>query len=237
MRRYMGYTLAGVGMLLFSFTLPGSYTDTYVGYAYEKGNNMPVYTEAFTDRFENGKHVATQTNYYGPGHELIAQRMLNFSTSRFAPDYTTEDLRSGYTEGAEVKGDKVRLFRRKDRGAVVEEKLLRIPQPYVIDGGFNQFIKANWTELQQGRELAFNFTVAAHLDYYALRAVRVDERNGEMTIRIEPDQLVIRWLAPAIYVHYDVKTRRIVSYEGKSNIAGERGTNPNIKLIYPDKGP
>jgi len=237
MRKRIRFTLAGISIMLFAFTPSGMETDTYVGYAYEKGNREPVYTEVFTDRFENGKHIATQTNYFDPARQRIAQRMLNFSKSRFAPDYTTEDLRSGYTEGAEVKGDKVRVFRRKDKSAALEEKLLSIPQPYVIDGGFSQFIKANWSKLEQGKELAFNFTVAAHLDYYLLRAVRVDEKNGEMTIRIEPDQRVIRWLAPAIYVRYDVNTRRIVSYEGKSNIADEHGTNQNIKLIYPDKGP
>ena len=50
--------LAGMSFLLLSFQTDEE-KDSYVGYAYEKGNAQPVYSEEFTDKFVNGNHVET----------------------------------------------------------------------------------------------------------------------------------------------------------------------------------
>jgi hypothetical protein len=212
-------------------------TDSYTGYAYGEGTEELLYTEEFTDSFTDGKHVETLTTYFDPQHRKIAQRILNFRTSKFAPDFTTEDVRSGYMEGAELKSTKVRLFRRSDKNSKIEEKILSIPEPLVVDGGFNQFIKANWEKLQNGETITFQFAVPARLDYFTLRAVKVESNNKEMKIRVEPDKTLIRWIATPIVVSYDTQTKRIRSYEGKSNISDANGKNFDMRLVYPKKGP
>ena len=112
-----------------------------------------------------------------------------------------------------------------------------MPQPLVVDGGFNQFIKANWGHIVDGRSLVFYFTVPCKLDYYKLRVLKTSSSDKRMVVTIEPDQTVLRWIATPIIVTYDVQTKRIVSYEGKSNITDEHGENFIIKLVYPEKGP
>ena len=236
MRRCILYFM--VGLLLCSARIRVvDYTDSYVGYAYERGNSKPVYSEEFTDHFVNNRYTETVTHYFDPNKKLIARRTLDFSRSLFAPDFRTEDLRTGSMEGAELKNEKVRLFFRKDKNSPLKEKTIDVPQPVVIDGGFNQFIKARWVELEQGETIVFNFTVPAHLDFYRLKATRVSDPTHELIIRIEPDHLLVRWMAEPILVNYNRFTKRIVSYEGKSNIANEYGRNAFIKLIYPEKGP
>ncbi len=211
--------------------------DSYRGIAYEKGKKKPIYSEVFEDKFDNGRHVETTTRYYNPENKLIAIRSLDFSKSRFAPDFKTEDLRTGYLEGAERNGSVIRLFLRKDRNSVTEERSIQVPEPAVVDGGFNQFMKCNWKSLEGGEAIVFYFTVSSKLDYYKLRAVKLNTTASSMTIKIEPDQTVLRWVATPIIVTYDLTTKRILSYEGKSNIAGDNGTNNIVKLIYPEKGP
>ena len=231
-----GALLIGVGFLASSFA-SGIVNDSYNGYAYVAGNKEFVYVEQFTDKILNGKHVETRTKYYNTANELIAERSLNFERSRFAPDFKTEDLRSGYIEGAEVKGQKVRLFFRSNKTSEVKEKTIEIPQPMIIDGGFNQFIKAHWKELEAGESLVFNFAVPSRLDYFSMRATKVELIKDKMTVRIEPDKRIMRWLAPAIMVQYDLNTKRITSYEGISNISDDSGHSFFIHLKYPEKGP
>lgn len=225
-----------LALLCFAFTSAVE-TVSYTGYAYKEGVKKPVYTEKFTDKTVDGKPSETITKYFDADNKLIAQRTLTFSKSKFAPDFKTEDLRTGYTEGAEAKGKKFRLFVREDKDSKLKEKTISIPEPAVIDGGFNQYIKANWSELEKGKTLVFNFAVASRLDYYKMRAVRVSATEKSMKVKIEPERKILRMLASPIVVNYDKSTKRILSYEGISNISDENGYNFTIKLVYPDKGP
>lgn len=212
-------------------------TDNYTGYAYNEDSNDLLYTEEFIDKFVDGKHLETLTDYFDPTHKKIAKRFLDFRKSKFAPDFTTEDLRSGYMEGAEITGDEVRLFNRKDKNSQLNEKIMLIPQPVVVDGGFNQFIKANWSALENGETITFHFAIPARLDYFTLRAMKVGTTGTEMKVRVEPDKALLRWIAPPIIVRYSKDTHRIMSYQGQSNISDEHGNNFVMRLVYPKKGP
>jgi hypothetical protein len=229
--------LIALAVFISGWRSPGIATDSYTGYAYDKGTTDLVYTEEFTDRFIDGKHIETLTAYFDPNHRKIAHRVLDFRKSRFAPDFKTEDLRSGYLEGAEISGDQVRLFRRKDKDSKEETKTLNIPQPVVIDGGFNQFIKSNWEKLEKGETITFQFAVPARLDYFTLRATKASSRDNEMAIEVQPEKTLLRWLSSPIVVRYSKDTRRIKTYEGQSNISNDRGDNFVMKLVYPKKGP
>jgi hypothetical protein len=229
--------LIAVFTVLSGWRAPEVVTDSYTGYAYEEGTTDLVYTEEFTDRFIDGKHIETLTAYFDPEHRKIAHRVLDFSKSRFAPDFRTEDLRSGYAEGAEITSNGVKLFRRRDKDSKEENRILDIPQPVVIDGGFNQFIKSNWELLEKGETITFQFAIPARLDYFTLRATKVDSSADEMAIEVEPDKPLLRWLASPIIVRYAKDTRRIKTYQGQSNISDEKGNNFVMKLVYPRKGP
>jgi hypothetical protein len=229
-------------LLVFSLILtplrgPEISSEKYTGYAYEENGDQLLYTEEFTDHFIDGQHIETLTDYFTPDHKKIAKRLLDFRRSKFAPDFKTEDLRSGYLEGAEIVGDKVRLFNRKNKNSELNEKTLTIPQPVVVDGGFNQFIKANWVTLEKGEIITFHFAIPARLDYFTLRAMRVESTSNEMKVKVEPDKTLIRMLASPIVVRYSKDTRRILSYEGQSNISDEKGNNFIMRLVYPKKGP
>ena len=222
-------------LVLTSLRAPEISTDNYTGYAY--GTDRLVYTEEFTDHLVDGQLVETLTDYFDPQHKKIAKRTLDFRKSKFAPDFQTEDLRSGYLEGSEMIGTQVRLFNRRSRSAKVDEKIMSIPQPIVVDGGFNQFMKANWSALENGEIVTFHFAIPARLDYFTLRAMKVESDDKEMKVRVEPGKALLRLLATPIDVRYSKNTRRILSYEGQSNISDENGNNFVTRLVYPTKGP
>lgn len=215
----------------------GVQNTSYTGYAYQPGTKTLVYKEQNTEIYSNNIHIETVTSYYSLADKLIATRRLDFSHSHYAPSFTTEDLRSGYMEGVVVSGTRARMFVRKGKNAAIKEKTIELSDPMVIDGGFNQFIKDNWNTLMQNKPVAFNFIVPARLNYYNLRACKVSATGAELTIKIEPNNALLRWIAPPIIVNYNISTRRIVNYEGKSNITDDEGSNPVVKLVYPDKGP
>jgi hypothetical protein len=223
---------------LIAFSLKSSVkTDDFTGYAYKDGTRQLLYKEESAETLVDQRPVEDVTKYYDPSGALIASRTLKFSASGYTPDFKTEDFRTGYMEGAEVKDNSVRLFVRESKTSPLKEKTFPLAERSVIDGGFNQFIKDKWNNLEQGQQLDFNFMVPSRLDYYSFRAIRVSETPSELIVRIEPGSMMIRWLAGAIVVHYDKSTRRILSYEGKSNITDSKGTNLVVRLVYPQEGP
>jgi hypothetical protein len=142
------------------------------GQAYEPGSSRLLYAEKHENITRGGVTVG-RTEYRDPAGALIAERTLDFSRHIFKPDYRLVDLRDGYEEGAEVVGTgdgktaRVRVFVRDKREKPLRERTILVPEPAVIDGGVNAFVKANWSELSAGRRVAFNFVAPARRDWFS----------------------------------------------------------------------
>lgn len=236
----MGKVSIIIIMLVLQFFLLTSKVDTYYGYAYELESGKFIYKETHAEKFEKGKHIETLTKYLNSENVLIGERKLDFSKSQTKPDFITTDLRTGYKEGATVNGNTVRLFVKPSSKESLKEKTIIVPEPFAVDGGFNFFIKENWSALMEGKTIEFNFTVSSELTYFLLRARKEKEdlvKNEKVKIIVEPGNVVARWVTDPITITYNKTTKRIIVYEGKSNQSNNYGKNYNARLVYPSQGP
>jgi hypothetical protein len=226
----------------------------FQGQAYEPGTSTLLYSEKFEMKVEPGSRgdqpVSLRTEYKNPAGALIAERTLNFTRHDLKPDYHLVDRRDGYEEGAEVLGKgsggksrgtaKVRVYVREKREEPLREKTLEVPEPCVIDGGFNVFIKTHWDELAAGKRVPFNFVAPARRDWFAFEALpeaSESARGATRTFIIQPENKALRLLVPTIRVTYDVETRRIKEYRGISNVNNSRGKSFKVHIVYPAGGP
>ena len=53
-----------------------------------------------------------------------------------------------------------------------------------------------------------------------------------MTVRLEIDNWLLRIFAPYVEAVYDVETRRLVRYEGVSNLASASGDYEKVTITY-----
>ncbi len=152
-----------------------------------------------------------------------------------------EDTRTGYIEGGETHGDSIRLFFKTNAKVPLKSKTILVPKPYVIDGGFNYFIKSNWEEIIKGNEMTFNIAIPSELDYYKFRITKeketVYDKKNAVILKLELDNVVLRYLAGPITIIYDVESKRLLSYEGLSNIRNSSGKNYEVRISYPTEGP
>lgn len=231
-----------LAMLSFGFTGNSRKKNVvYAGDAMEVGTASKVYTEEHEEVMDADKHIATITNYKDPSGKIIAKRKLDFSKSFIRPDFKLEDLREGYVEGAEVTNGGIRVFKKK-KGEELKSKEIVVPEPSVVDGGFNYFVKSHWDEIMKGSVVTFNFVVPSQLDYYKFRVRKVKEGNYQgrtsITVNLEVDNFLMRAFVSPIKIMYDVQTRRILLYEGISNInKPAAGQCYVVRLIYPTFGP
>jgi len=120
-------------------------------------------------------------------------------------------------------------------------KTFFVPQPIVIDGGFNNYVKQNWEQLLKGNIITFNFVSPSKMDYFTMRISKKAEitlENKKATlVHLEIDNMILRWLIQPIKIVYDNQTRRIIKYEGIANLSDRDGKNETVNLFFPAQGP
>ena len=213
----------------------------YRGDAVDLKQRAPLYVEEHEERYTDGRRNMLITTYRDTEGRVIAKRSVDFSRSTLVPDFRTEDVRSGYMEGAERVAEGVRLYWRKTAEDPVEEKIVNIPSPAVVDAGFNNFVQERWDSIMDGQTLEMNFGLPFALDYYQFRLYKDEEtvQNGRnaVVVRCEIDSFILRLFVQPIILVYDIETRRLVSYKGISNINDETGKSLLVNIEYNPFGP
>jgi hypothetical protein len=192
-----------------------------VGYVRDASTQRYLYTEVHEQSLAADGAVQTGvTIYYDPQGREIGRKTLDFRAHRTIPIYRMDLPALGYSEGITRNSPPVFVFKRdKDQE---ERKALPLDEGLVAaDEGFNQLLLDQLDTIRQGDTLRFSLIAAGRTDRFSFRARRIDEQllGGTMVmrVRVEPDSM-LRMLVPAITLVYDIKARRLMHYEGMSNL-------------------
>jgi hypothetical protein len=236
------YILLPILILFSSFT---TVTETerkvYEGIAKDKNSNKVIYKEVHNEISKNKEHVVTITNFYDSDDKPIAKRELDFTNSKTMPNYSLIDYRLGASESVSYVNGKFKISFKDDRDSDMIVKYIEVPEPVVVDGGFNYFVKTGWNNLVNGEVLHFNYISTARQDYFRFRLSRVPSneslQTNEVVFKMEPANYFLRALLDPIFIEYDLNTKRIKNYDGISNIRDITGKNHVAFLYYPTVGP
>jgi hypothetical protein len=213
----------------------------YYGSATDKLSDKFYYTEEHEEIKIDDVHSFTKIVYKDQKGNIIAHKTIDYTKGLTNPSFLQEDLRDGYTEGAEVNGNQVKIIFRKNKNEPVKTKTITVPGKVVVDGGFNYFVKQNWTTIQSGNTVKFNFVAASQLNYFTFRVHKDSDGiyNGKKVsvYKMEADNFIIRSLLEPIILTYDAQNMRLMKYEGISNINDTNGKSYIVKITYPTVGP
>lgn len=211
----------------------------YRGNAYDLRSGAFLYSENHNEYWQNGRHAYSIVEYRDRDGRLIASKRINFQANRSAPTFRLEDRRDGYVEGVERNASGLALFTRESEGKELRQTVIQVPDPVVVDGGFDYFVRDNFDALLQGRSIPPNFVVSAKLDYFRFRVIPAGqtEINGRpaLKLRLTIDNLLLRPLVASMEISYDIETRRLLRYSGVSNINNDQGHSyqARIDFTYP----
>lgn len=209
----------------------------YSSIAKDLKENKLLYKEFHEEKFIGNKIEQSITQYKDLSGNLISKRVMSFFDDLTKPNFKLEDYKSGYVEGAELLSkNKVRVFTRKDFNSKLEEEILTVDEPFVIDGGLTYFFRNNWNDLMNGKTKIFNFIAPAKLDYFKFRVsnnsiITVGSKKG-MQLKLEPNSFIIRAFVDPILITYALDTKEILSYKGISNINDENGKSHLVEINY-----
>lgn len=233
----MLYLIFKILIMSLAFSMSDRYTITSLTtQAVDSKSGRLIYTEERKQTDLPDRPGRWYFNYKDTNGKTIVRRQVNFENNILKPNFRLDDLRDGYSEGAELNGDSIKVF---SGGSVKEpytEQWLKVPEPAVIDAGFNFLIEQSWDRLLQGKTIVFYFVAPSQLDYFKLRVYKA----GETTIQNRPavilhmdiDNFFLRLFVDAIRLTYDTATGKLVVYEGISNIYDEKGKSHKVRMEF-----
>lgn len=206
-------------------------------YAHALSDNRLLYIEKHEELWQDNHLTRSFVRYFSPDNKLLAEKKIDFSQSSTAPSFELHDLRDGYFEGAKIEFGRIKLSARRDSQQALKEKLVSIPPPVVIDGGFDQFVKTNWNDIQQGKVVHFNFVAPIEQDFFAFSVQKKAEvtfsNQDALVLEMRADSALVRMFVRPITLTYDRHDQSLLQFEGMTNLNNEKGKSYVARLVYP----
>jgi hypothetical protein len=203
----------------------------YRGVAYDLNSGQLVYSENHREFYESGVHKYSRVSYRDKAGHEFASKVITFYPNKFQPTYELKDSRDGYLEGIKRSGGQAIYYHRRNSKSPLKSKPVKAPPPAVFDGGFDYYVRENLDLICSGKNLSFNFGVPVELDFFRFRVART--ASGEVCrMNLELDNVVLRQFVKPIKLWYSTKTRRLLKYEGISNINDEKGKSLKVRVVF-----
>ena len=191
-----------------------------------------MYREQHWIRREGELPVERLVLYRCPNGSAFARKQIDYRPSVLAPNFTLDDRRAGYREGLRRSPGPVLFYR--DNGKATERSASVDSAQLVVDAGFDEFIRKQWAPLLAGKTLPLNFAVPSRLRSMSFSVSRAGEGQiaGEKSwlFRLQLTGL-LGLIAPSIDVSYGQQSRRLLRFEGMSNLRDDAGRKPLLTRI------
>ena len=205
--------------------------EIFVGKALNSKGTLE-YVEYHTVTYTNGKVSESQTIYYDANNNKIGELVSEYSFGPQFGSYDFRDIRAQYEDGANVADDRVRLFRKQSPEDDVEAEYLKRKTDQIVGQGFHHFVANNLEAIAQGEVLHVRLLMPSRLDQFKFRIRKRKIKGNTLYIRLEIDNWFLRMFAPHVDAEYDLKTRRLLRYEGISNLADTSGKHRKVTITY-----
>jgi hypothetical protein len=226
----------------------------YSGTAYSLDDDQILYREDHTLTMKDGQPIERTTLYYDADNQLFAEKNNRYrsqfnnpdsnnadsnnadSDNPATPDFMLTDDRYGYSESMEQDGKRWRVEYKEPKES--GNKILSKPDyTPVIDAGFDEFVRAHWNDLMKGDTVNFSFAVPSRLEWIDFRLIPLAQKDGTLTVEMRLKSRWIAWLLDPVFLSYDIKSKRLLTYRGLTNIRtidGD-GIKAEIRYTYPPK--
>lgn len=204
------------------------------GVAREPDSDRLLYLEQHLVRRADGEPTERLVIYRCGDGTPFARKRVDYRGSAVAPEFVFEDARLGYGEGLRRRTGIEQVWVREGKGAAERSAALEDDARLVADAGFDEFIRDHWTPLVAGESVPLRFAVPSRLQSLGFKV----DRQGSTEFAGEPAESfrlrlggLLGWLAPHIDVAYGRDSRRLLRFEGLSNLRTDDGESQLVARI------
>lgn len=208
----------------------------YTGEARDPERGTLLYEEHHLVRQSEGRPRERIVLYRCPGGAAFARKQVRYDARVAAPEFELEDARFGYREGVRRVGKALAVFVRRDGSEAERQATLEAGDGLVVDAGFDEFVRRHWETLRRGETVALDFLVPSRLETFSFRLRRIGSaRIDGAAVSLFRLGLggMLGWFAPDITVGYRDSDRRLMQFEGLTNIRADRDDNLTARITFP----
>jgi hypothetical protein len=183
---------------------------TVTGSAYDRSSGDLIYREY---HFCDLASIQCSVEYRDAADELIAQKQLDYSAGPYSPTLVMNDFRQEEEISLNLAGS----------------------PDWVVDAGFDNFVRSKWDMLDAGEVVKFPFLVPGFEKPLKMRAQRADKDScvsDELCLEIVLDSWLLGMLVDPIALSYSRPERKLLRFQGISNIRGSNGESLDVDILY-----
>jgi hypothetical protein len=193
-----------------------------------------VYREKHTTRYINGRILTSVTNYIDPDGWEVAMMESNYERSVPMPTYVFKDYRRDYEEGVRFRDGKYYIFNRDPERGEKEKPLGDTKNVYSCQG-WHYYVVNHLEELEKDQAFTLKLIFPNKLRSYPFRIEKVGSSEETMDVRVRFANRIISWLVPHLDLVYNKKKKKLIEFQGVSNIFDADDELQNVRITYYEK--
>lgn len=216
-------------LLLYSgFCFSQNRKEFYFGYA-KSSNGALLYEEHHEVEFNAERIIHSNTKYYKADGKHFATMDSDYSKSVEMPTYSFIDMNRGYEEGLYFKNGKYFIyFQEKNK----EREIKELEEEFAFScQGWHYFLVNNLEKIDQDN-LKFLLILPRKLAVFKFEFEKIKSTNQLLEVNLYPSNWFIRIFAPSLRLIYDKTSKKLVQYNGVSNIQKENGDTQEVEITY-----
>ncbi len=210
--------------------------ERYSGEARDLRESVRLYDEEHWLHFDRDRLLERRVLYRCPSGQAFARKRVDYRDSLQAPAFDLVDARFGYREGLRRDTSSVETYFQPSRDVKEERAVLIEADSLVADAGFDRFIQQHWDSLGSGQSVPLEFLVPSRGAAMRFRMQQSERRAIDgvdaRVLRLSLDGL-FGLFVPRIDVAYSEGDRRLLRFEGLSNIRLEATRNALVRIDFP----
>lgn len=201
----------------------------YIGEAKDEKGTL-VYTEHHLVSYVDGKMIGSVTEYRAPDGELIANMRSDYSRSLAMPTYVFEDLKRNYREGLCWQDGTYVIFHRDGNEPEKTSKLFSDSRVFSCQGWHYYLI--NNLDLLETDNIILNLVLPSELRPFPFVVKKLVSDESRVSAELSLRHWLFRHFAPKLRLEYDKQKRRLVEFQGVSNILNQAGDRQEVTIRY-----
>jgi hypothetical protein len=191
-----------------------------------------IYTEKHNATINaKGMYDNLQSEYFDKSNKKIATIKSDFAASAITPNYRFEDLRKNTTEVVNLDASKKNIIIERTEKGISYKSKLDLESNSVAGQGFHNFLIQNFDKLvKSGGEVFFVNT--SKVDQFKFDIEVQSKEANKVCFKVVPTNVIYRTFIPPMILCYDSTTKRVISFEGLSNIEGPNGKLEKVIITY-----
>ena len=220
-------------MILLFFCLK-AYADTQVFEAVAWNKGEVAYLERHTLSYEGITLIQSSIQFLDPEGKSIGSMTSNFTQSLSAPEYVLRDERHQKLQGLRWIDDKLDIFTQSRKNAkVIHHVFQKDPTEVQIAGpGLIYYIGSHLDHLIKVHILNFKYVIPGRIDMYDFFIETIQHNQWVAEFEVKMRARPMRYFGPRLKIIYSVQKKRVLFYEGPSNLRDKDGKMMIVKIEY-----